>query len=146
VVARRAPWRGSLVGRGGHRRRHDGGRRRRALAFLDLLLEQAEVLHVLEERLVRGEDFGRLDVLLELLHVALELGAPILEPRDHLRVAQAELRGDLVAVGRRQVLLVQEPLLQLEDLVVGEGGARLALLLCVLLPRVEQVQVARLRV
>jgi len=42
---------------------------------------------------------------------------------------QAQGGGDLVAIGRRQVLLVEEPLLQLEDLVVGEGGARLALLL-----------------
>lgn len=64
---------------------------------------------------------GALHVLLELLHVALELGPPVLEPRDDLSVGQPQLGGDLVAIGGRQVLLVEEPLLQLEDLMVGEG-------------------------
>jgi hypothetical protein len=105
-----------------------------------LLLEYPQVLDVLEEALVRGEELGALDVLLELLHVALELGPPVLEPGDDLGVGQAQRGGDLVAVRRTEVLLVEEPLLQLEDLVVGEGRPRLSLLLG-LLARVEQVEV-----
>ena len=85
----------------------------------------------------------RLHVLFQLLHIPLQLGSPVLEPRDHLGIAQAELRGDLVAVRRRQVLLVQEPLLQLKDLLVGKGRPAFPLLLR-LLSVVEQVQVARL--
>lgn len=81
----------------------------------------------------------RLPVLLLLLVVPLHLGPTVLEPRDDLRVRQAEAGRDLISVGRRQVLLVQEPLLQLEYLVIGERGARLALLFG-LRPRVEQVQ------
>lgn len=52
--------------------------------FLDLQ-ERRDVHGGLQERLVGGDDFGALDVALELLHVPLELGAPVLEPRDHLR-------------------------------------------------------------
>jgi hypothetical protein len=66
-----------------------------------------------------------------------------LEPRDDLRVAEAQLTRDLVPVCRRQILLVQESLLQLEDLVVGKRCARLPLLLG-LLAVVEEVQVIRL--
>lgn len=108
------------------------------------LLQYAEVLDVLEEGLVvlMGHENGvdRLYVLLQLLHVALELGPAILEPRDDLGVAEAKLGGDLVAIGRRQVLLVEEALLELEDLLVREGRPALSLLLR-LLPVVEQVQV-----
>ena len=53
----------------------------------------------------------------------------VLEPRDHLGVAERQRLRDLVAVGRRQVLLVEEPLLELVDLLVGERRARLAPLL-----------------
>lgn len=81
-----------------------------------------------------------LHVLLKLLHVPLELRSSVLEPCDHLGVAQTQLSGDLVPVGRAQVLLVQEPLLQLEDLLIRERGPALALLLR-LLAIVEQVQV-----
>lgn len=86
------------------------------------------------------ERVHRLHVLLQLLHVPLELRPSVLEPRDHLRVAQSQLSGDLVPVRRAQVLLVEEPLLQLEDLLVRERGPALALLLR-LLTVVEQVQV-----
>jgi len=81
-----------------------------------------------------------LHVLLELLHVPLELRPSVLEPRDHLGIAETQLGGDLVPVGRAQVLLVQESLLQLEYLLIRERGPALALLLR-LLPIVEQVQV-----
>lgn len=110
------------------------------------LLQDTKILHVLQERLVVLRDqqrVHRLHVLLQLLHVPLQLRPPVLEPRDHLRVAQAQLRGDLVPVGRAQVLLVQESLLQLEDLLIRERGPTLALLLR-LLPVVEQVQMVRL--
>ena len=48
--------------------------------------------------------------------------------------------GDLVSVRRRQILLVQEPLLQLEDLVVGESRPGLPLLLGRLLRRERQLR------
>ena len=91
------------------------------------------LLHVLHgheflQRL-RRDLLQRLHICLHLLQVALQLGAPVLEPRDDLRVTQAELLRDLVPVRRAQVLLVQEALLQLVDLVVGEGRARLPPLL-----------------
>lgn len=84
-----------------------------------------------------------LDVLLELLHVPFELGSPVLEPRDHLGITEAQLRGDLVAIRRTQVFLIEKALFQLEDLLIGEGRSALALLLR-LLPIVEQVEVVRL--
>lgn len=116
-----------------------GGRtaRGRRLRFL---LQYAHVLGRLQEYLVLAERRQRLPVLLLLLVVPLHLGPSVLEPRDHLRVGQAQAGRDLVPVGRRQVLLVQETFLQLEYLVIGESGAWLALLLG-LRPRVEQVQV-----
>lgn len=80
----------------------------------------------------------RLHVLLQFLHVPLQLRSSVLEPRDYLSVAQTQLRGDLVSIGRAQVLLVQESFLQLEDLLIGERRSTLALLLR-LLPVVEQV-------
>lgn len=121
-----------------------GGRtaRGRRLRFL---LQYAHVLGRLQEDLVLAERRQRLPVLLLLLVVPLHLGPPVLEPRDHLRVRQAQAGRDLVPVGRRQVLLVQETFLQLEYLVVGERGARLAFLLG-LRSRVEQVQVTGTRV
>ena len=72
---------------------------------------------------------GGCDVSLQLLQVPLQLGAPVLEPRDHLGVGEAQRGGDLVSVGRGQVLLVEEALLQLVDLLVREGRPRLASLL-----------------
>lgn len=72
---------------------------------------------------------GGLHIGLHLLQVPLELGAPILEPGDDLRVGEAQLLRDLVAIGGGQVLLVQEALFQLVDLVVGESRARLSPLL-----------------
>lgn len=105
-----------------------------------LLLQYTQVLHVLQEALVRRQEFRALDVLLQLLHVPLELRPPVLEPRDHLRVREAQTRGDLVAIRGAEVLLVEEALFQLEDLVVREGCSRFSLLLG-LLAVVEEVQV-----
>lgn len=85
----------------------------------------------------------RLHVLLQLLHVPLQLRPSVLEPRDHLGIAQAQLSRYFVPVRWAQVLLVEEPLLQLEDLLVGERCPALALLLR-LLPVVEQIQMVRL--
>jgi len=79
-----------------------------------------------------------LHVLLKLLHIPLELRSPILEPRDHLGIAQTQLSGDLVPVSRAQVLLIQESFLQLEDLLIRERGPTLAFFLR-LLTIVEQV-------
>jgi len=56
-----------------------------------------------------------------------------------LSVTEAEIGCDFVPIRGAQVLLVEEPFFQFEDLVVGEGGSRLPLLLG-LLPAVEQVQ------
>lgn len=105
-----------------------------------LLLQDAQIVDVLEERLVGGEDFDAVEVLLQLLDVALLLSATVLEPGDHLGIGQAQRGGDLIAIRGRQILLVEEALLQLKDLMVGEGGARLALLLR-LRPVREYVQV-----
>lgn len=58
--------------------------------FLDLQ-ERRDVHGGLQQGLVGGDDFGALDVALELLHVPLELGAPVLEPRDHLRGAKGRV-------------------------------------------------------
>ena len=58
----------------------------------------------------------------------------------NLCIGKAELGGDLVSVRRRQILLVQEPLLQLEDLVVGESRPGLPLLLGRLLRRERQLR------
>lgn len=110
---------------------------------------------------VRQDGGGALDVLAELLHITLQLGSTVLEPGDHLEgrrnlarnlnlslgnpcrtylgVGKSERRSDLVSVGGREVFLVEEPLLQLEDLVVGEGRPRLPLLLRVLLVRKRQL-------
>lgn len=109
-------------------------------------LQDPQILHVLQEGFVMLGDQKRvhsLHVLLKLLHVPLELRPPVLEPRDHLSVAQTELCGDLVPVGRAQVFLIEKSFLQLEDLLIRERGPTLALLLR-LLAVVEQVQVISL--
>lgn len=100
------PARGAGRGRGrsgsgsGHRRRSPLGTtttgwpvlflRAEAVLVHDLLLQDVHVVDVLEEGLVRGQHLDRLDVLLELLHVALELRAPILEPGYNLRSGEKE--------------------------------------------------------
>ena len=89
---------------------------------------------------MRGEEFRTFHVLLQFFHVPLELGPSVLEPRDHLRVGQAQTGRDFVPIGRTEVFLVEEPFLQFEDLVVGEGRPRFPLLLG-LLPVVEEVEV-----
>lgn len=68
----------------------------------------------------------RLHVRFHLLQVPLEFGPAVLKPGDDLRVGESQLLRDLVTVGRREVLLVQKPLLQLVNLVVGEGRPRLS--------------------
>ena len=106
---------GGRLGRHGHRPpSHPAGRALLQLGQLGQLL----VGH-------GARDLGGLHVRFHLLQVPLELGAPVLEPGDDLRVGQPQLLGDLVPVRRAQVLLVQEALLQLVDLVVGERRARL---------------------
>ena len=75
-------------------------------------------------------------------HVTFEFGASVLEPGDDLGVGQTQRQGDLVSIGRWQVLLIEEALLQLENLVVGEGRPRFPLLLG-LLARTEQLRVTR---
>ena len=54
---------------------------------------------------------------------------PVLVPGLDLRVGEGELCGELHAVLHAQVLLPLEAFLERLQLVVGEGGARLALLL-----------------
>lgn len=49
----------------------------------------------------------------------------------HLAAWDAQLAGDLVPVCWRQILLVNESLLKLKDLGVGEGGSGFPLLLCI---------------
>lgn len=100
-------------------------------------LELGHAGQLLQRR--RGQLLEGLHVGLHLLQVALQLGAPVLEPGDDLGIAQPQLRRDVVSVGRRQVLLVEEALFQLVDLVVGEGRAGLPALLG-RLPRPEGAQ------
>lgn len=50
----------------------------------DFLLENVHIVHILQERFVCGQHLHRLDVLLQLLHVALQLGPSVLEPGDDL--------------------------------------------------------------
>ena len=61
-----------------------------------------------------------------------------------LSVGEAEGRRDLVPVGGREVLLIQKPLLQLENLVVGERRPRLPLLLRRLLVGEGQLRLVQL--
>ena len=49
----------------------------------------------------------------------------------HLAAWDAQLAGDLVPVCWRQIFLVNESLLKLKDLGVGEGGSGFPLLLCI---------------
>ena len=49
----------------------------------------------------------------------------------HLAAWDAQLAGDLVPVCWRQIFLVNESLLKLKDLSVGEGGSGFPLLLCI---------------
>ena len=106
-----------------------GGRRGGGVAGQGRGREAERVRH--QGQAGRGDWGGAalLYILLHLLHVSLELGASVLEPGDDLAARQAQGGGDLVPVGRGEVLLVQEPPLQLEYLVVGEGSAGLPLLL-----------------
>lgn len=91
------------------------------------------LIHALHtDEIVQGlwRDFlQRLHVSLHLFQVTFKLGPAVLEPGDDLRVRQSQLLRDLVAIGRREILLVQKPLLQLVNLVVGEGRPRLSPLL-----------------
>lgn len=130
-----------LGSRNGHRHRHghrhahhagsgsSSGQSNHVRLMHGLLLEDAQIVDVLQKGFVCGEHLDAVEVLLQLLNVALLLGPSVLEPSDHLRIGETQRGGDLVTIGGRQILLVEETLLQLEDLMVGEGGARLALLL-----------------
>lgn len=130
-----------LGSRNGHRHRHghrhahhagsgsSSGQSNHVRLVHGLLLEDAQIVDVLQKGFVRGEYLDAVEVLLQLLNVALLLGPSVLEPSDHLRIGESQRGGDLVTIGGRQILLVEETLLQLEDLMVCEGGARLALLL-----------------
>ncbi len=96
------------------------------------LCERVVLDHHLVHVDVRVDDLEALGgghVVLHLLDVALLLGASILKPGDHLGRAERELGGDAIAIVRRQVALIAEALLQLEDLVGREGGAVLSLAL-----------------
>lgn len=75
---------------------------------------------------LRRDFLKRLHVCLHLFQVPFELGPAVLEPGDDLRVGEPQLLRDLVAIGRRKVLLVQKPLLQFVNLVVREGRPRLS--------------------
>jgi len=46
-----------------------------------LLLENTEIMDLLEERLVRREDLRGFHILLQLLHVPLQFGPPVLPNR-----------------------------------------------------------------
>lgn len=61
-----------------------------------------------------------------------------------LSIRETEGRRDFVSVRGREVLLIQKPLLQLENLVVGEGRPRLALLLRRLLVGEGQLRLVQL--
>lgn len=53
---------------------------------------------------------------------AFPLGPAVLEPDFHLHLAEFEGVGDLRALGQREVLFAVELLLQLEQLLTGEGS------------------------
>lgn len=82
------------------------------------------------------QQFRTFHVFFQFFHVPFQFGPAILEPSDHLGVGQPQTRGYFVSVRRTEVFLVQEPLFQLENLVVCEGRPRFSLLLW-LLPRIE---------
>ena len=77
-----------------------------------------------QDRVVVGEMFRRRDVGLQLLQVSFQLRPPVLKPRDHLGVGEAKALGDLVAISRRQILLIEEALLELVYLLICEGRTR----------------------
>lgn len=89
---------------------------------------------------MRVDDFRVFHVFFELFHVAFELGATVLEPCYHLGVGEAQAGGDFVAVGRAEILLIEETLFELEDLMIGERRARFSFFLR-LLAVVEEVEV-----
>lgn len=68
----------------------------------------------------------RFHVRFHLLQVPFEFGPSVLKPGDDLRVGEPKLLRDLVAIGRREVFLVQKALLQFVNLVVCEGRPRLS--------------------
>jgi len=68
-------------------------------------------------------------VLFHLLDVSLELGPPVLEPRDHLSTREAELPRNLVPVRRRQIFLKNKTFFQFVDLLICKGCPRFSFLL-----------------
>lgn len=72
---------------------------RSARSLVDVLLETAEILYVIQEGLVNGVDLGSIHVLFELFHVPFEFRAPVLEPCDHLGVCEPQRLRDLVPIG-----------------------------------------------
>lgn len=64
-----------------------------------LLLEDAQIIDILQEGFVCGEHFDAIEVLLQLLNVALLLGPAVLEPCDHLGIRETQRGGDLIPIG-----------------------------------------------
>lgn len=67
-------------------------------------------------------------VALQLFQIPFKFGSSVLKPRDHLCVTETKCLRDIVAIGRRQVLLVEETLFQLVYLLICERGARFSAL------------------
>lgn len=87
------------------------------------------IFNVVHDELLQclwGDFLKWLHIRLHLLQVSLEFGPAVLKPGDDLRVGQSQLLCDLVSVRWREVLLIQKALLQLVNLVVGEGRPRLS--------------------
>ena len=82
----------------------------------------------LEDRLVGEKVASFVEELEADGRLALVLGAPVLVPGLDLRVRELQLGGQLDAVLNGEVLLGLEAGLELLELVVREGSARLALL------------------
>ena len=121
-----------------HRYRWRRGRRNRRVFVEFAAIERHEIVSarggqrsqlVFDVTSAFGRVRRRRHVRATFLQVSLQLRAPVLEPRDHLRVRQSQTERDLVPVGRREVLLVEEALLEFVDLLIREGRARFPSLL-----------------
>jgi hypothetical protein len=84
-----------------------------------------EVAHV-ELSAGRSPKCGHLDLLQLSLLQSFRLGPPVLEPDFHLGFGQSQGGREFGAFGYAEVLLLAEFLLERQQLLGGEGGARFA--------------------
>lgn len=93
-----------------------------------VVVEEPLGVGTVQDRLVGKQVLGFVKKLDADSSLALLFGSPVLVPCLHLGVAELKLGGQLHAILNRQIHLGAKAGLQLLELVVGEGGARLPLL------------------